>query len=180
MATVYDLGPENIFGTPDGEDAQTLRDRAALALLYIANWYKATDESESRAIWWAQIDQVRAKVENAFRLVDPAQIFPGRTAKAAYIEAANSFVDLWRKLTLSADTLPQPSLIDRAAGYLEALGEAPLTLVPQITNAITKAVGGALGAALGNLWPYLAIAGAGLLVYTFRDALGLVARKAVA
>lgn len=178
MAT-YELGPENLFGVPDGEDAQTLRDRAGLALLYLANWYKATKGSDNQNLWWGQIDQVRAKVEHAFRLVDPRTIFPGNTAKAAYTDASNAFVALWRKLTLSADTLPQPSLIDRAASVLGAFAEAPLVLVPQITNAVTKAIGGSLGAALGNLWPYLALGGAGLLVWTFRDALGIAAKKAV-
>lgn len=166
--TSYDLGPESLLGVAEGETAQELRNRLDLALRYIANWYRATDDSEGKVIWWVRIDQTRALVEEAFRLCNPADIFPGRDGVAAYNAASASFAELWRALTLSADTLPRRDLIDIAADYFDAVVETPGYLTKKITNTITEGIGGALGAALGNLWPWLLLAGAAWAIWTFR------------
>ena len=179
MATSYDLGPESLLGIPDGEDAQTLRDRLDLALRYIANWYKATADSDNKQIWWPRIDQVRAKVEAAFKLADPAELFVGNKGVNAYNDAANAFPGLWRDLTLSADTLPEPSLLDIAAGLGDTLLETPGYLLTAGTNAITKSLGGALGSALGNLWPDLLLAGGVWAAIEFGPVLAAYAKKAV-
>jgi hypothetical protein len=175
---VEDFGPEGLLGTPDGQDAQTLRDRLALALRYLVNWYRATDGA-NRALWWPKIDALRAKIERAYKLADPAQLFLGNTGVAAYTDAANDFPALWRELSLASSSLLRPDLLDRAAPFVDAVLEAPGIALTGISNSITKGVGGALGSALGNLWPYLLLAGGAALVYVFRVPLARLAERAV-
>jgi hypothetical protein len=163
-----DLGPESALSIPDGETAQTLRDRLDLALRYLSNWYRATKGSDNQDVWWARIDQERAKVEAAFNLMDPAKIFPGNAELAAYNDAAAGFPQLYRDLTLSADSLPQPDLLDVAASVLDAALNGPGYIITAATNAITKGVGNAAGKAFANLWPVLAVAAGVGLLYIFR------------
>lgn len=168
MSDTLALGPESLLGLPDGEDSQTLHDRLDLALRYLANWYKASDDSANRAIWWTRIDQVRAKVEAAERAINPASLFPSVSEVALYNDAALAFPGLWRDLTLSADTLPQPGLLDVAADYLDTLIETPGYIVTKAANAAGKALGQGAKDFVYQAWPLLVVAGVGAVLYFLR------------
>jgi hypothetical protein len=172
-----DLGPENVLTDVDGELAADVRDRLTTALRYIANWYKATEDSEgAKQVWWSEIDAVRAKVEAAYKAMDPAQLFPGRGALAAYADAQAVFPPLWRKLELSIDTVARPDLVTRAASFVDAVVEMPSIALPAIGDSIARAVGGTLGALFRQLWPWLL--GAAALVVAFYAAPILLRRLA--
>jgi hypothetical protein len=162
------LGPESLLSPGDGETAATLHDRLDLALRYIANWYKATADSDNKAVWWARIDQSRAKVETAERLLDPSIVFPGNKEIAAYNDAAADFPQLWRDLTLSPDTLPHRELLDLAADYLDAVLETPGYIITTAASAAGKALGQGAKNFIYEAWPFLLAAGVGLLAYAFR------------
>lgn len=179
MAEVLDFGPESLLGVPDGEDAQTLRDRLELALRYLANWYRATKGSDNQDLWWGRIDQERAKVEAAFRAMDPARVFPGRAELAAYNDAAAGFPQLWRDLTLSADTLPDPSLLDRAADIIDTIFETPGYVIDKLTNSLARGVGNGVASIWANLWPVIVVAGVVGLIYVFRVPLAAAAGRLV-
>jgi hypothetical protein len=168
MSDQLALGAESLLGVPDGEDASTLHDRLDLALRYIANWYKATDDSTNRVIWWAQIDQVRAKVEAAEKAIDPAALFPGTKEVNLYNDAALAFPGLWRALTLSADTLPQPGLLDIAADFFETALQTPGYIVTKVASAAGAALGQSAKDFVYQAWPLLALAGVAGVVYFFR------------
>src|SRR6185369_14817323 len=101
------LGPSALLTDAEGETVADTRARLDTALKYISNWYKATDGSDDKDMWWGQIDQVRAKVEAAEKAFDPAKVFPGKSELAAYLDAQLAFADLWRQLNLSIDTIPK-------------------------------------------------------------------------
>ncbi len=145
-----DLGAESVLGEGIGEDAETLRGRLALATRYLANWYRATKGSENQAVWYQRIDALRAKVERAYaELCKPANVtFGGRGAMALYASAAADWPQLWRDLTLSADTLPEPSLLDKAASFIDA----PFKILPALADDLGAAVGGAAGNLLRQIW----------------------------
>lgn len=173
-----DLGLEGLLGTSGGELAQDLRDRLALSTRYLANWYRATDGSENKAVWWQKIDTVRSKVERAYAdLLEASNAsFAGVRARGDYDDASASWAQLWRELSLSADTIDF-SLIDQIADWTDTIAHAPGLLVPQIGNEIGKAVGGALGGFLAQTWPYLAGAGLLYVAYVFRRPLVALAGK---
>jgi hypothetical protein len=180
MADLVSLGPESLLSIPDGEDAQTLHDRLDLALRYLANWYKATDGATDKAIWWTRIDQVRAKVEAAERAINPGLIFPGNTEIALYNDAALNFPQLWRDLTLSADTLPEPGLLDRAADLFDTVLETPGYIIHKVASAAGKALGDGAKDLVYQAWPFLALAAAAGVVYFFRVPLGRALSKGAA
>lgn len=178
MSEAINLGPESLLGIPDGAMAQELRDRLDVALRFLANWYKATKGSADQAIWWLKIDQVRAKVEAAYKSFTPADLWLRDSAVALYNEAAAAFPPLWRELTFSADTLPSPSLLDYPAAYLDAVIETPGYLIHKIGKSLGDGIGGALGALTEKLWPYLLVAGVVAGVYVFRAPLLALAKGA--
>lgn len=178
--SLEDLGPEGLLG-PDaeGEDAQALRDRLSLASRYMANWYKATKGSDNQDVWWQRIDAERTKVEAAYAemIKQENTFFAGTVARGLYADAASTWPQLWRDLTLSADTLPDPTLIDQAAGVLTMIGHTPAALVADVGNEIGKAIGGGLGNIWRQAWPWLLVAGGFYAVYTFRRPLAAVIGK---
>lgn len=163
-----DLGPESLLGIPDGEDAPTLRDRLDLALRYLANWYKATKGSDNQDTWWFKIDQVRAKVETAYKSFSPADLFLGKDAVAKYNDAALAFPQLWRDLNLSRDTLPDPGLLDVAADIADTVIETPGYVISKVGDSLARGIGGAAGSLVERLWPYLLVAGIVLVIWLFR------------
>jgi len=170
------LGPESLLGVDaQGELAQDARDHLALATRYLANWYKATKGSPDEATWWQRIDTERSRVERAYKLAsEPGnETFLGAAARAAYVDAAAEWPQLWRDLKLSADTLPEPSLLDQAA----TLATAPFAMLPTLGNEVGKAIGGALGALVRQLFPWILVAGVGGVVYAFRVPIGRVLSK---
>lgn len=162
-----DLGPESLLGIAEGEDAPTLRDRLDLALRYIANWYKATKGSDNQDIWWAKIDQVRAKVETAYHSFSPGDLFLGKDAVRLYNDAAAAFPGLWRELNLTRDTLPDPGLLDVAADIGDAVLETPGYLINKVGDSLARGIGGAAGSLVERLWPYLLVAGIVLAIWLF-------------
>lgn len=170
------LGVESLLGPDaDGQAAQDVRDRLALATRYLANWYRATKGSDDQDVWWQKIDALRTKVERAYALAGTAdnQLFLGRSALAAYADAAQDWPELWRDLKLSSDTLAEPSLIDRAADFTTN----PLAFLPSLSEAFAKAVGDSLAAIARQLTPWLI---AGVVVggvYVFRKPLVALASK---
>jgi hypothetical protein len=175
-ADVENLGPESLLGVDaEGEAAQDVRDRLALATRYLANFYRATKGSDDQALWWQRIDTQRAKVERAYALAGTAenQLFLGDEARAAYVDAAATWPQLWRDLKLSSDTLKEPSLLDRAA----SVAENPLAFLPTFSEGLSKAVGDSLAAIARQLAPWLLLAGAAGVVYVFRKPLMAAAAK---
>lgn len=154
-----DLGPEGLLVDAEGNPIDDTRRRLDLALRYISNWYRATDDSDNKSIWWAKIDDVRAKVEAAFTSMDPSKVFPGKDELALYHDAQAAFPEMWRQLNFSADTLPRPELIDIAADFLDAVTETPGIIVTTVIDKLTKGAGDAVGKAVKNLWPVLLVAG---------------------
>jgi hypothetical protein len=166
------LGPESLLSPGDGETAGTLHDRLDLALRYIANFYKATADSDNKAIWWTKIDQVRAKVEAAERALDPSLVFPGNSELALYNDAAADFPALWRELYLSPDTLPHRDLLSVAADVFDTIVETPGYIISRVADSAGKALGNGAKNFIYGAWPFLLAAGIGLLAYGFRRPLG--------
>lgn len=154
-----DLGPSALLIDAEGNPIGDTRTRLDLALRYISNWYKATDGSDNKAIWWAKIDDVRAKVEAAFTAMDPAKVFPGKDELAAYHDAQLGFADLYRQLQFSVDTLPKPDLLDLAADFFDTLAETPGIILTTVVDKVTKGIGQATKEAIVNLWPVLLVVG---------------------
>lgn len=173
-------GPEGLLGLADGLTGQEMRDRLALATLYLANWYKATKGSENQVTWWKKIDGVRGEVEASYReMSDPKNnLFATKTAVANYEQASHDYVNLYNEITFSADA-NQISLMSELPSLPEAILEAPGTVIPQIGNELGKIIGGTLGQFLRQTWPYLAVAGVVALVYVFREPLSKLAGKVV-
>lgn len=177
-----ELGAESLLGFDAQDlDGQEARDKLARATLYLANWYRATKGSENQAIWWQRIDVERLRVEEAYRLATAPEslYFLTRAAKAAYADAAADWPQLWRDLKLSADTLPEPSLLDEAATF----ATAPLQMLTNAGNEIGKAVGETVNQTVGQLvrgmFPVLVAAAGVAIVYIFRrPILGLVTKAA--
>ena len=179
LGDVTDLGPESLLGfDAEGQHAQDVRDRLALATRYLASWYKATKGSERQAMWWQRIDDEREKIERAYSLAcaDGNETFLNLPARAAYVDAAETWPALWRDLKLSADTLPEPSLIDAVAG----IASAPFAMLPTLSNEFGKALGDSLGNLGRRLFPWLLVGAAAWGVYTFREPLTRALNKAAA
>lgn len=172
MSDAPALGPESLLGPGDGETAQTLHDRLDLALRYIANFYKATADSDNKDVWWGKIDQVRAKVEAAERALNPSLVFPGNHEIALYNDAAADFPALWRELYLSPDTLPHRDLLELAGDWLDATIEFPTYIITKVADQAGKALGDGAKKFIYEAWPFLLAAGVGLLAYAFRAPLG--------
>lgn len=176
-ADTEDLGAEGLLG-PDAEGqlAQDVRDRLALATRYLANWYRATKGSDNQAIWWQRIDTERVKVERAYELAgrQENQVFLGAEARAAYVDAAEGWPQLWRDLKLSSDTLVEPSLLDQAA----TIAQSPLAFLPTFSEGLAKAVGDSLAGITRQLAPWLLVAAVAGTVYVFRKPLLRLAEKA--
>lgn len=156
-ADAPDLGPRALLSDAEGNPITDTRAKLDMALRYISNWYKATDGSENKAIWWAKIDDVRAKVEAAFTAMDPAKVFPGVDELAVYHDAQLAFGDLYRQLLTSADTLPKPDLLDLAADFFDTLTETPGIILTTVVDKVSKGIGDATKSAIVNLWPVLAV-----------------------
>ncbi len=160
-----DLGASSVLGTGDGELAGDLHDHLDLALQYIANWYKATEGSDNQDLWWAKIDQVRAKVENAERQITSVEVFPTASQVALYNDASSSYASLYTDLYTSADTLPQPALIDQAAGLVSTIVEAPSTFITYAAGLVGKTLGDSAKAFFIGAWPVLLVAGVAVIVF---------------
>ncbi len=159
------LGASSALGTGDGELAGDLHDRLDLALQYIANWYRATKGSDNQDLWWAKIDQVRAKVENAERLITAAEVFPTADQVALYNDASSSYASLYTELYTSADTLPQPALIDQAADLVTTIVEAPSTFITYAAGLIGKTAGDAAKQFFLGAWPVLLVGAVVVVVF---------------
>jgi hypothetical protein len=176
-ADTEDLGAEGLLGDVDADalDAQEARDRLALALRYLANWYRATKGSAGPDIWWSKIDHERALVEEAYRQASDMSSagFLTHAAREAYKAASMEWAPLYRELKLSPDTLTSPGLIDEAASILTA----PLAWVPTFTEGLAKSVDQSLSAVARTLAPWLLAGSAVAVLYIFRKPIGAVIAK---
>jgi hypothetical protein len=172
MSDAPELGPESLLSPGDGETAATLHDRLDLALRYIANFYKATADSDNKAVWWGKIDAVRVKVETAEHALDPSLVFPGNHEIALYNDAAADFPSLWRELYLSPDTLPHRDLLAVAADVFDTIVETPGYIVTRLADSAGRALGNSAKSFFLQAWPFLLAAGVGLAAYAFRRPLG--------
>lgn len=181
-----DLGAANILGDPEtaGDqgtplDADEMRAQLALSTRYLANWYKATDGSDNQAIWYQKIDALRAQVEGTYKemLSDDNLYFPTTQAKVDYLAASNNWAQLYLQLQLSADTLPQASLIDEAANVISAGIKAPTVVIPNLFSEIGKVLNSSLGNFLAQAWPVVTIVVIGGVVYFFHKPIRKLAEK---
>ncbi len=168
LGTNPDLGSGNLLGTGEATPSQDLHDNLDVALQYIANWYKATKGADDQDLYWAQIDQVRAKVELAERTIDPANVFPSTKEIALYNDASAAFADEWQALELTADTLPQPGLLGQAASLATTVIEMPSTVITKLANVAGTALGDSVKQFFLAAWPFLAVAGVVTAGYIFR------------
>lgn len=159
-----DLGQSSLLGFADGELSADLHDRLDLALQYIANWYKATKGSDNENLWWAQIDQVRAKVETAEREITSSDVFPNTAEVNLYNDASGAFAGLQQKLYLSYDTLPQPALIDQAADLATTIVETPSYLITKAAGLVGQTLNDAAKKFFLEAWPVLLVAGVAVFV----------------
>jgi hypothetical protein len=109
--------------------------------------------------------------------MDPGKIFPGTTELNAYNDAALVFPGLWRELTLSADTLPEPSLLDVAASIADTILETPGYVIDRVTNSLANGLGNGAASVWHNLWPVFLAAGVLGLLYIFRAPLAAAAGR---
>jgi hypothetical protein len=157
---------EHLLGFSD-ELSSELRDRLTLALRYTVNWERAITGGESIVTadivpdLGSLLDRVRGMQQALSALLDMIPVdstFPGKDAAAAYERTSAGWAQLYRDLLFNAATLPQPDLLDVAAGVLDGAFQAPATVAKfaaeSIANALSKAVGGTIAA----LWPWLAVA----------------------
>jgi len=155
----------SLLGTGDGELAGDLHDRLDLALQYLANWYRATKGSDNQDLWWTKIDQVRAKIETAERQITAAEVFPTSGQVNLYNDASAAYADLYTQLQLSIDTLPQPALIDQAAGLVTTIVEAPSTFITYAAGLVGKTLGDSAKEFFLGAWPVLIVAGVAVVVF---------------
>jgi hypothetical protein len=153
------LGASSVLGIADGELTADLHSRLDLALQYIANWYKATKGSDNQDVWWTQIDQVRAKVDD---------VFPSSSEVAMYNDASASYAALYTQLYASYDTLPQPALIDQAADLATTIVQTPSYVITWLAGLVGKTVNDAAKNLFLEAWPVLLVAGAAGVLYLFR------------
>lgn len=160
-----DLGASSVLGIGDGELAGDLHSRLDLALQYVANWYRATKGADNQDLWWAKIDQVRSKVEAAERQITAAEVFPTAAQVGLYNDASKSYAELYTDLYTSADTLPEPALIDQAAGLFTTIVETPSTFITYLAGVVGKGAGDAAKQFFLGAWPVLLVAGVAVVVF---------------
>jgi hypothetical protein len=159
------LGPEALFDGLESDPAGDIKEKLGLGLRYIQNWYKATEDSPDKGIWWAEIDSVREKVELATNSIDASTIFLGKSHIAKLRDAEAAFTSLYQQLTNSIDTVPRPDLITQAASFLESIIDAPIAAAESIVDKTTRGVNNVLGTAFKNLWVPLLIVAVGVGLY---------------
>lgn len=159
------LGASSVLGIADGEASADLHDRLDLALQYIANWYRATKGSDNEDLWWAKIDQVRGKVETAERQITASEVFATKAQVNLYNDASYAYAGLYTELYTSADTLPQPALIDQAAGLVTTIIETPSTFITYVAGVVGKGAGDAAKQFFLGAWPVLLVAGVAVIVF---------------
>ena len=160
-----DLGASSVLGYASGDPSADLHDRLDLALRYIANWYTATHGSTNQDLWWAKIDQVRAKVETAEQQITSSDVFPSTSELNLYNDASQAYAGLYEELYSSADTLPQPALIDQAADLLSTIAETPGYLVTKAAGLVGHAINDSAKAFFLASWPVLLVAGVAVFVF---------------
>lgn len=183
-----DLGTASILGDPDtaGPDgtplgADDMRTQLALSTRYLANWYNATDGSDNKSIWWQKIDTERALVESTYAemLLAENLYFPTAQAKSDYLQAANGWATLYEELQLSADTLPQPSLLDQAASFVSTTLKAPQVIIPNLFDELGSILNASLGKFLAQAWPVVTVAAIGGILYVFGKPLSKLWEKSI-
>lgn len=154
-----DIGVEDQLADPTGQDAQTLHDRLGTALAYIPNFQSAIAGSKNEGAWRSKIGAAQQQIQQAYDLMNPDLIFPGKTELAAYYAAAGAYADLWRTLSLSPDTVKGPSITDLPGGIWDTLTSAPGAAYDAAGNAINKTLGAAEDTASALKWTVIGVGG---------------------
>ena len=172
--TLATVSAEHALSFADAPIAE-LRDRIDLAFRYTVSWASAAGDYAAGAdgVNFAyRIDAMQTSLRQLYALMPLSDTFPGKDAKAAYENVSQQYAQLYRDLVFSADTLPQPTLLEYAASFGQALIDAPVAAITgameKIANGAAKALGGTAGAIWSALWPWLLVAGGAGAVWLFR------------
>lgn len=179
-----DVSAESVLSIAD-EPVDVLRQRIQLALRYTFSWMDAAGDASDRdgVPFSKRISDVQTALFVLLDLIPAGSVFIGKDAKAAYERVSRGYAELYRDVVFSADTLPQPSLIEVLGDLGTAAFKAPVaaakTAAQMIADSIRQLLGNTAAALWTNLWPWLLLAGGAGLVYLFRAplarALGKVA-----
>jgi len=182
-----ELGSESFIGLHDGpaivdseaSPGQAMRDRLALATMYLSNWYEAVKKSPNKDIWYKRIDTLRAHIETLYKTVsDPKyDLFVSPIINADYDAIGAEWAQLFRDIYTNSDDLIQHNLLTDSVDTLSAIVTSPLTVLPKLGNDIGAAIGGTIGGFVRQTFPWLIAAGAIGLVYVFREPIGKLINK---
>lgn len=174
---LLDVTAESALSFADAPSLE-LRERIDRAFRYTVSWSAAAGSALDRngAPFAKRIDNTQSALKGLYALIPPDSVFPGDDAKAAYERVSAEYAQLYRDLVFSADTLPEPALLERLAGFGQSLFDAPSAALTGIaetaSNAVARALGGTAAAIWSALWPWLLVAGAAGAIYVFRAPLG--------
>ncbi len=183
--TLGDVTAESALSFAD-EPVLILRQRLDRAFRYTVSWSAAAGDALDRdgVSFSSRIDDVQLAIKVMYTLIPPDSVFIGKDAKAAYERLSAGYAQLYRDLVFSAETLPQPALLEKLAGLGQALLDAPTAAITgaaeSISNAIARVLGGTAAALWSNLWPWLLLAGAAGGVWIFRAPLARAVGKVAA
>ena len=173
---------ESTLGTAEGTPISELRPRLDKAIGYIGSWYDAVGSGDpfdlfsAAPVWSDRIGAVLSEINGVQAMMPPSDLFPGKDAVAAYNHASADFAQLYRDLLFSADTLPQPAVLDQVSDFFKVAIHAPVaaakTLAEILADEIKKLLGNTAAAIWHALWPWILVAGAAGVVYVFRAPLG--------
>lgn len=177
MAT--DLGVESFLGDADADELGNAdaREKLALATRYLANWYKATSDSDNKAVWYQKIDTLRNKVESLYtELTADDNPFLSPSEVTEYNGVSANWAELWRDLNFSTDTI-DVSLINQAADLATTIIKAPTVAIPNLMEALGKLVNDSVGKFMAQAYPVILLIGGVAVVYVFRKPLATLASK---
>jgi hypothetical protein len=181
--TLANVSAESALSFAD-EPVDVLRDRIDLAFRYTVSWAKAAGDyatGPDGLPFSVRIDQMQSALQGLYALLPLSDVFPTKDAKAAYEKVSAQYAQLYRDLVFSADTLPDPTLIEVASSLAAALVDAPVAAITagmeKVAGGAAKLLGGTAGALWSALWPWLLVAGAAGAIYVFRARIGRAVGK---
>jgi hypothetical protein len=176
--SLADVSAESALGFADATPIVELRERIDRAFRYTVSWSSAAGDATDRsgAPFKARIDNVQWALRGLYGLMPLSDTFAGKDAVAAYNQVSALYAQLYRDLATSADTLPQPALLETVAGIGKAMIDAPVAAatgaMEQLANGVARLLGGTAGALWSALWPWLLLAGGAGAIWLFRAPLG--------
>jgi hypothetical protein len=174
-----DVNAEHALGTANSTPIEELRPRIDLAFRFTVSWSAAAGDyaaGKDGVPFSYRIDEMQRKLQQLYALLPLSDVFPGKDAVAAYNAVSAQYAQLYRDLVFSVETLPQPTLLENAAGFGQALIDAPVAAVTggmeKVADGVARLLGGTVGAVWSALWPWLLIAGGVGAAWLFRAPLG--------